>query len=35
MSAEVAGLIAAIIVVAYNIRVGVAALGRRRMGPFV
>lgn len=35
MSAEVAGLIAAIIVVTYNLRIGIAALRGRRMGPFV
>jgi hypothetical protein len=35
VSAEVAGLIAAVMVVAYNIRIGVAAIRGRRTGPFV
>jgi len=35
MSAEVAGLIALILVAAYNIRVAVASRGGRRPGPFI
>jgi hypothetical protein len=35
MSSEVAGLIAAIFVVTYNIRIGMAALRGSRKGPFI
>jgi hypothetical protein len=35
MSSEVAGLIAAILVAIYNIRIGVAALRGSRQGPFI
>ena len=35
MSNEIAGLVAAILVVAYNIRLAVAAVHGRRPGPFV
>ena len=35
MSNETAGLIAAILVVTYNIRMAVAALRGRRRGPFI
>ena len=35
MSGEVAGLVAAIFVVAYNLRIGMAALRGTRKGPFV
>jgi hypothetical protein len=35
MSSEIAGLIAAVLVVAYNVRLAVAALHGRRPGPFV
>lgn len=35
MSSEVAGLMAAVLVVAYNIRLAIAAVRGRRPGPFV
>jgi hypothetical protein len=35
MSSDVAGLIAAILVGIYNVRIGVAALRGSRQGPFI
>ena len=35
MSGEMAGVIAAVLVVAYNLRIGIAALRGTRRGPFI
>jgi len=35
MSGEMAGVIAAVLVVTYNLRIGIAALRGMRRGPFI